>query len=105
MQGRPFLRTPSYHSVMKFRLRATVFVLMLSAASLTGCTPQPQESVPVELRVVTLLYTNDFESAYDPIPAFWRDDLDHVGGIAELATLIDQVRAKGELTFLLDAGD
>ena len=90
---------------MKFRLRATVFVLMLSAASLTGCTPQPQESVPVELRVVTLLYTNDFESAYDPIPAFWRDDLDHVGGIAELATLIDQVRAKGELTFLLDAGD
>ena len=32
-------------------------------------------SEPVEHREVVLLFTNDFESAYDPIPAFWRDDI------------------------------
>jgi len=79
------------------------FVVLL--ASLLGCGAPPQAHSPERLREVTLLYTNDFESAYDPIPAFWRDDLDHVGGIAQLATLIDQIRADEETSFLLDAGD
>ena len=56
-------------------------------------------------REVTILYTNDFESAYDPIPAFWRDDLEMVGGVAQLATLIDAERDRADLAFLLDAGD
>ncbi len=60
---------------------------------------------PVGTREVTLLYTNDFESAYDPIPAFWRDDLERVGGVAQLATLIETERERAELSFLLDAGD
>ncbi len=59
----------------------------------------------LKTREVVLLYTNDFESAYDPIQAFWRDDLKHVGGVAELASLIQSERAKAELSFLLDAGD
>ncbi len=71
------------------------------AAQVTSQSEPQQE----HLRQVTLLYTNDFESAYDPIPAFWRDDLGHVGGIAQLATLIEQYRSERELTFLLDAGD
>ena len=80
-------------------------VLLIVVAALTGCA-QPSVKAPLDdLQEVTLLYTNDFESAYDPIPAFWRDDLEHVGGIAELATLIDQVRSEEELSFLLDAGD
>ncbi len=71
-----------------------------------GCAQPTVETPPLDdLREVTLLYTNDFESAYDPIPAFWRDDLDHVGGIAQLATLIDEIRAAEKLSFLLDAGD
>ena len=57
------------------------------------------------VREVTLLYTNDFESAYDPIPAFWRDDVDQVGGIAQLATLIEHERQRASTSFLLDAGD
>ena len=57
------------------------------------------------LRELTLLYTNDFESAYDPIPAFWRDDVDQVGGIAQLAALIEQERRRAPTSFLLDAGD
>jgi 5'-nucleotidase/UDP-sugar diphosphatase len=71
-----------------------------------GCAVEDHGGRPdPTIREVTLLYTNDFESAYDPIPAFWRDDLEHVGGIAQLATLIDRERARAELSFLLDAGD
>ncbi len=86
----------------KHLFRAGLVVLL---ASLLGCAAPPQTNSPEHLREVTLLYTNDFESAYDPIPAFWRDDLEHVGGIAQLATLIDETRAREELSFLLDAGD
>jgi 2',3'-cyclic-nucleotide 2'-phosphodiesterase (5'-nucleotidase family) len=90
---------------MDARTRTTTLILLLIVAALSGCSQPPPETTPDRLREVTLLYTNDFESAYDPIPAFWRDDLGHVGGIAQLATLIDEVRAEEELSFLLDAGD
>ena len=42
---------------------------------------------------VTLLFTNDVESAYDPIPAFWLDDQEMIGGIAEMTTLIKNDQA------------
>jgi len=74
-------------------------------AVVIGCDCPADGPASDHRRQVTLLYTNDFESAYDPIPAFWRDDLEHVGGVAQLATLIDRVRADEDLTFLLDAGD
>jgi 5'-nucleotidase / UDP-sugar diphosphatase len=80
--------------------------ILLVAVAAAGCAQPTTVTTPLDdLQEVTLLYTNDFESAYDPIPAFWRDDLEHVGGIAQLATLIDQTRAREELSFLLDAGD
>lgn len=58
-----------------------------------------------ETRPVTLLFTNDFESAYDPTEAYWRDDLERIGGIAYLATLIDDIRSRDKNVFLFDAGD
>ncbi len=56
-------------------------------------------------REVTLLFTNDFESAFDPIPAYWRDDVKYLGGAAEMATLIESIREREKLVFLFDAGD
>ena len=58
-----------------------------------------------ERRTVTLLFTNDLESAYDSTDAFWRSDMARIGGIGQLATLIKQERAAAEIAFLLDAGD
>lgn len=58
-----------------------------------------------ETTVVTLLFTNDVESAYDPIPAFWLDDQDMIGGIAEMSTLIESLRESEPNVFLFDAGD
>lgn len=56
-------------------------------------------------KVVTLLFTNDVESAYAPIPAYWLEDLDMIGGIAEMTTLIRNLRSTQPNTFLFDAGD
>ena len=55
--------------------------------------------------VVTLLFTNDIESVYDPIEAFWLDDLDYIGGMPQMATLINQLRDSQPNVFLFDAGD
>lgn len=60
---------------------------------------------PVKTETVTLLFTNDFESTYDPVLAFWRDDMDRIGGVAQLATLIDQIRSTEPNVFLFDSGD
>ena len=58
-----------------------------------------------EERDVTLLFTNDFESAFDPTPAYWRDDIELIGGAPQIATLVDNIRAEEELVFLFDSGD
>ena len=55
--------------------------LLLVAGLLVG----PASEADTEDRpstTVTLLFTNDVESAYDPIPAFWLDDqeMEHVRG-------------------------
>jgi 2',3'-cyclic-nucleotide 2'-phosphodiesterase (5'-nucleotidase family) len=54
---------------------------------------------------VTLLYTNDIESKYSPVEAFWNEGIENIGGIPQLASLIDKERATEGVTFLLDAGD
>jgi 2',3'-cyclic-nucleotide 2'-phosphodiesterase (5'-nucleotidase family) len=63
------------------------------------------QAKPGKDRVVTLLFTNDVESAYDPIPAFWLDDVAMIGGIAEMTTLIQELREQQPNVFLFDSGD
>jgi 2',3'-cyclic-nucleotide 2'-phosphodiesterase (5'-nucleotidase family) len=54
---------------------------------------------------IVILHTNDIESVYEPIQAVWRDDIELIGGISHLATLIDNTRASEDISFLVDAGD
>jgi 5'-nucleotidase / UDP-sugar diphosphatase len=56
-------------------------------------------------REVTILYTNDFHSAVDPIPAYWRAGSPRLGGAAQLSTLINRIRVREKTTFLFDSGD
>ena len=58
-----------------------------------------------EEKEITILYTNDFHSAFDPIPAYWIDGSPRLGGAAHLLTLINQIREKEETVFLFDSGD
>lgn len=75
---------------------------VLCALALSGCqlVGEPPQSTSV-----TLLFTNDVESAYDPIPAFWLDDQEMIGGIAEMTTLINTLRETEPNVFLFDSGD
>ncbi len=54
---------------------------------------------------LTLLYTNDFHSAFEPIPAYWLPGSPRLGGAAHLATLIERERAAAKTCFLVDSGD
>ena len=83
---------------MKLRRVPTLLLLaaLFGAASLSAEAPEQQ---------VTILYTNDFHSALDPIPAYWLPDSPLLGGAAKLSTLINQVRERERPTFLFDAGD
>lgn len=54
---------------------------------------------------LTILFTNDFHSAFEPIPAYWLEGSPKLGGAAHLATLIERERAAAKTSFLLDSGD
>lgn len=77
----------------------------VSFIRLVACLLLVSNIAQAEDKKVTLLFTNDVESAYDPIPAFWLDDLDRIGGLAEMTTLINEIRAGNPRTFLFDSGD
>jgi 5'-nucleotidase / UDP-sugar diphosphatase len=54
---------------------------------------------------ITLLYTNDFHSAVEPITATWLVDQPEIGGIRSLAAWIDMMRREQPNAFLFDSGD
>lgn len=54
-------------------------------------------------RELTILYTNDFHSAIDPIPAYWLPGSPKLGGAAELAGLVNQIRKQDQTVFLFDS--
>ena len=78
-------------------LRHAIVVLLLSA----GCASAQGEADTI----VTLLFTNDMESAYEPVPAWWREDIERIGGLAHLSTLVKNIRRDEPNVFLFDAGD
>ena len=76
--------------------------LLITFLFLTSLITNSDESSSKE---IVILHTNDIESVYEPIQAVWRDDIELIGGISHLASLIDDVRASEDISFLVDAGD
>ena len=83
-------------------LTVLTFTAILAIAGASVATSAAAADEPLQ---ITLLFTNDVESAYDPIPAFWIEGLERIGGIAEMTTLIEELRASEPNVFLFDAGD
>ena len=79
-------------------------LLLVALLAIAACQSADQQAAQSQT-VVTLLFTNDVESAYDPIPAFWLDDQEMIGGIAEMSTLINEIRRTDPNVFLFDSGD
>lgn len=90
---------------MKLCLSALLLALIVSSTAPARDTSTRATEAAGDDRIVTLLFTNDVESAYDPIPAFWLDDVETIGGIAEITTLIESIRASEPNVFLFDSGD
>jgi 5'-nucleotidase/UDP-sugar diphosphatase len=95
--------------------RLLILVVFTMTASCASVRSDMDSSVDVstnlssagaaQSREVTLLFTNDFESAFDPIPAYWNPDVELLGGIAHIATLVENLRQQEDVVFLFDAGD
>ena len=87
-------------------IRGRSYLILWILVVLCGCAnPTVMNGSESASDRVIILFTNDLESAYDPIPAFWRDDLKRIGGVAELTTLIKRFRAQHPNVFLFDSGD
>ena len=82
--------------------RQLLFIVLIVQVNGTGLA-SPKAGEPV--REVTILYTNDFHSAFDPIPAYWLKGSPKLGGAAQLTTLINQIRKRDQTVFLFDTGD
>ncbi|MBI3649513.1 MAG: 5'-nucleotidase C-terminal domain-containing protein [Acidobacteria bacterium] len=83
-----------------YHLRAAILLLALfNVYAVEAQKPERQ------IREVTILYTNDFHSAFDPIPAYWLKGAPRLGGAAYLSTYIKQIRKHEPTTFLFDTGD
>ncbi len=90
----------SYPNISIVSMLGRGLLACMLAISLAGTTRADDDTI-----TVTLLFTNDMESAYEPVPAWWRDDIEHLGGLAELTTLIRQLRQTEPNVFLFDSGD
>src|SRR5918911_4039745 len=82
----------------------STFSIVLALLLIHVCAPVSAKG-PKANRDVTILYTNDFHSAFDPIPAYWLPGEPRLGGAAQLAALINQYRRRAETSFLFDSGD
>lgn len=62
-------------------------------------------SLHAQDKTVTILYTNDFHSAVEPITATWLVDHPKIGGVRDLAAWIAMMRREFPGAFLFDSGD
>lgn len=84
---------------------ARFFALSLVTAAVLSLLAPPSLARQQGEREITILYTNDFHSAFDPIPAYWLPGSPRLGGAPQLTTLVNQVRARERAVFLFDTGD
>jgi 2',3'-cyclic-nucleotide 2'-phosphodiesterase (5'-nucleotidase family) len=76
---------------------------VLQAAIVFGC--MSAISLAAQQKTITLLYTNDFHSAVEPITATWLVDHPKIGGIRNLAAWVAMMRRSYPDAFLFDSGD
>jgi 2',3'-cyclic-nucleotide 2'-phosphodiesterase (5'-nucleotidase family) len=80
---------------MSTHLRRCLLPVILFAF-ISGFSPALGRPEPI--RELTILYTNDFHSAFDPIPAYWLPGSTKLGGAAHW-TLINQIRTRKDRLF------
>jgi 5'-nucleotidase/UDP-sugar diphosphatase len=90
---------------MSSRRMTAVIGLLLATACGAASAARAGQAAPDTARDVVILYTNDFHSAFEPIPAYWLPGSPRLGGAAALAGYVDRERRRASTSFLFDAGD
>jgi 5'-nucleotidase / UDP-sugar diphosphatase len=75
---------------------ALAFLLLCSSVSIA----QPPPPIPV-----TILYSNDFHAAVEPLKATWLVDQPMIGGVRDFAAWVEMLRRTQPNPFLFDSGD
>lgn len=88
---------------MKYKILNPIKLFIIFFLIFQSTNTYSQDSKQVQN--LTILYTNDFHSAFDPIPAYWLKGSPKLGGAAELSALINKFRKKEKNVFLFDSGD
>ena len=67
----------------KLEIRKILLITCLVMLSGFSCGDSTERKTyePEETQIITLLFTNDLESTYYPVEAFWREDLDYLAGL------------------------
>ncbi|MBT9141004.1 MAG: Mannosylglucosyl-3-phosphoglycerate phosphatase [Dehalococcoidia bacterium] len=79
-------------------------VLLVSGLMVAGCPPEaPVPGEGVGPTTITILHTGDLHGRLEPFKP-WKAE-EYIGGIARIATLVNQIRDEQPNTILLDAGD
>lgn len=84
------------------RGRAQAVALFLLVLLVSYAAPASTENAP---RNVTILYTNDFHAAVEPMTATWLVDQPPIGGVRALSAWIAMFRRTRSDAFLFDSGD
>ncbi len=79
------------------RLKLAAFVLCLAVAMQAAEAPK---TIPI-----TVLYSNDFHAAVEPMTATWLVDQPKIGGIRAFAGWVEAMRRTQPNPFLFDSGD
>lgn len=79
-----------------------IFFPLMALALVASAAPR---GAAQEAREVVILYTNDFHSALDPIPAYWLPGSPRLGGAAYVASYANRARRADSTVFFFDAGD
>lgn len=76
-------------------MRAVAAIVLLLAAAARSAS-----SSEAKLGEVTILYTNDLHSAFDPIPVYWLPGSPKLGGAADLAGLVNEIAVAEDGAFM-----
>ncbi|MCL2808218.1 MAG: bifunctional metallophosphatase/5'-nucleotidase [Coriobacteriia bacterium] len=81
------------------------FVLLVLAALVAGLAPKTSIAASPAHEEISILFTHDLHSHYDPESFFDNGKPAERGGYARLATAIEQVKRNYPASFVFDAGD
>lgn len=85
-------------------MKRTLSILILLLVFHSGNAQEPVADTS-SVKKVTILYTNDLHSNFEPFNVSWINDTRKVGGFANIAAVVKREKEANAITYYFDAGD